>query len=104
MCRWKSRFLRLRALVPSHITLVQTDAWDVATQKGSLQIEFKGMQVRVNCEMTLQDRAGCAVEELDFDIRVNVPLLGSKLEALLAQDLRLKFLRDTEVSLGIING
>lgn len=93
-----------RALVPSHITLVQTDAWDVATQKGTLQIEFKGMPVRVNCEMTLKDSAGSAVEELAFDIRVSVPLLGSKLEALLAQDLRLKFLRDTEVSLGIIKG
>lgn len=91
-----------RSLVPSHITLVQTDAWDTATRTGSLLIEFKGMPVRVNCNITLRDTADGAVEELDFDIRVNVPLLGGKLEALLAQDLRLKFQRDTEVSLGII--
>lgn len=91
-----------RALVPSHITLVQTDAWDTATKTGSLRIDFKGMPVRLACDITLRDRAAGAVEELDFDIRVNVPLLGSKLEALLAQDLRLKFQRDTEVSLGII--
>lgn len=93
-----------RALVPSHITLVQTDSWDNTTCRGSLQFEFKSMPVRVNCEMTLQDRAGGAVGELTFDIRVSVPLLGSKLETLLAQDLRLKLLRDTEVSLDIIKG
>lgn len=91
-----------RAMVPSHITLVQTDSWDSATGRGNLQIEFKGMPVRVNCDMTLQDRDGKAVEELAFDIRVSVPLLGGKLEALLAQDLRLKFQRDTEESLNII--
>lgn len=93
-----------RSMVPSHITLVQTDSWDSATRRGTLQIEFKGMPVRVNCEMTLQDRAGKAVEELAFDIRVGMPLLGGKLEALLAQDLRLKFQRDTAASLGIIMG
>lgn len=91
-----------RSMVPSHITLVQTDSWDSATRKGNLQIEFKGMPVRVNCDMTLQDRDGKAVEDLAFDIRVSVPLLGGKLEALLAQDLRLKFQRDTEESLNII--
>lgn len=91
-----------RSLVPSHITLVQTDAWDTATQTGSLRIDFKGMPVRLTCDITLRDHAEGAVEELYFDIRVNVPLLGSKLEALLAQDLRLKFQRDTEVSLDII--
>ncbi|MDI1301306.1 MAG: DUF2505 domain-containing protein [bacterium] len=93
-----------RALVPSTITLVQTDSWDRTSCKGSLQIEFKGMPVRLNCEMTLQDRAGGSVEELAFDIRVSVPLLGGKLEELLARDLRLKFQRDTEASLGIIKG
>lgn len=93
-----------RALVPSHITLVQTDAWDVETGKGDIVIEFKGMPVRVNCEITLKDRAGGAIEELSFDIRVNIPLLGSRLEALLAQDLRLKFQRDTAASLDIMRG
>lgn len=91
-----------RSLVPSHITLVQTDVWDTATGNGSLLIEFKGMPVRVNCRIALRDQADGAVEELDFDIRVNVPLLGSKLEALLAQDLRLKFQNDTVASLAII--
>lgn len=91
-----------RSLVPSHITLVQTDAWDTATARGSLLIEFKGMPVRMTCDITLRDHAEGAVEELDFDIRVNVPLVGSKLEALLAQDLRLKFQRDTDVTLDIM--
>lgn len=91
-----------RSLVPSHITLIQTDTWDTATGNGSLLIEFKGMPVRVNCGITLRDQADGAVQELDFDIRVNVPLLSGKLEAFLAQDLRLKFQRDTVASLALI--
>lgn len=93
-----------RSLVPSHITLIQTDAWDTATRRGSLQIEFKGMPVHMKCDITLADQAGGAVEELDFDIRVNIPLVGGKLEALLAQDLRLKFQRDADVTLDIMKG
>lgn len=91
-----------RALVPAHITLVQTDSWDLAALTGRLEIEFKGMPVRLACDMVLADTPAGAVETLSFDIRVNVPLLGGKLEALLAQDLRLKFQHDTEVSLAIM--
>lgn len=93
-----------RALVPSHITLVQTDEWDTATRKGRLAIEFKGMPVHLKCDITLKDCAGGAIEELAFDIRVSVPLLGGKLEQLIAQDLRLKFQRDMEISLNIMQG
>jgi|SRR5690554_1183360 len=93
-----------RVLVPSHITLIQTDAWNTATRTGNLVIEFKGMPVHLNCDITLQNCADGAVEELSFDIRVDVPLLGKKLEQLLAQDLRLKFQRDMEASLNIMKG
>lgn len=91
-----------RSLVPSTITLVQTDAWDPATRRGSLVIEFQGMPVKLRCDMQLEDRAGGTHHTLDFDIQVNVPLIGGKLEKLLAEDLQMKFRHDTEVSLRLV--
>ena len=91
-----------RSLVPSTITLIQTDSWDSATRQGSLEIEFQGMPVKLRCDMRLEDRAGLAHHVLDFDIQVSVPLIGGKLEKLLADDLQMKFKHDTEVSLRIV--
>jgi len=94
-----------RSLVPAAITLVQTDIWDTGTGKGSLAIEFQGMPVTLNCDMTLEAREdGGTHHVLDFDIRVSVPLIGKKLEELLASDLRMKFGKDTEVSKALIAG
>lgn len=91
-----------RSLVPATITLVQTDRWHVATGQGSLDIEFKGMPVRLHCDMRIVDTPAGAHQVLDFDIKVSVPLLGGKLEKLLADDLQLKFGRDTEASLRLL--
>ena len=91
-----------RGIVPDTITLVQTDRWDTGTRTGQLEIRFKGLPVTLTAAMHLQDTAAGARETLDFDIRVAVPLLGRKLEELLASDLRLKFRRDTAATLDII--
>jgi len=91
-----------RSLVPSTITLIQTDTWDANTRRGSLNIEFKGMPVKLLCQMRLEDRPNGTHHTLDFDIRVNVPLIGGKLEKLLAEDLQLKFKHDTEVSMALV--
>ena len=50
----------------------------------------------------MADTASGARETLDFDLRVNVPLIGGKLEEILARDLRLKFRKDTEASLQLM--
>ncbi len=91
-----------RSRVPDHITLVQTDAWDLRTQRGTLDIRFLHLPVHVTCALAMSDIAGRAKETLDFDLRVNVPLIGGKLEEILARDLRLKFRKDTEVSLRLM--
>lgn len=92
-----------RNLVPATITLVQTDSWDLVRRQGRLTIEFRGMsRVRLTATMTLSDTPTGAREDLAFEIRVEVPLVGGKLEELLARDLRLKFGKDTEVTHAII--
>lgn len=91
-----------RSLVPSTITLVQTDTWNAATRTGRLDIEFQGMPVKVRCDMRLEDRGASTHHTLDFDIQVSVPLIGGKLEKLLAEDLQMKFKDDTAVSLALV--
>lgn len=91
-----------RGLVPPTITLVQTDSWDLERRASHLEIAFKGMPVRLTCATTLTDTPTGSREDLVFDIRVNVALIGGKLEELLARDLRLKFDKDTEVTHAIM--
>lgn len=91
-----------RSRVPDHITLVQTDTWDISNRRGHLDIRFRHLPVHVTCALTMADTAIGARETLDFDLRVNVPLIGSKLEEILARDLRLKFRKDTEASLTLM--
>ena len=91
-----------KSFVPQDITLIQTDSWDLRTATGTLDIQFVGIPVKVSCGLKLVNDGTNAIEDLDFDIRVNVPLIGGKLEKLLADDLKVKFARDTEITLGMI--
>lgn len=91
-----------RGWFPGEITLVQTDRWDRGSGTGSVEIEFVGLPVRIDCGLALAETDGAMVETLDFEIRVDVPLLGGKLAKLLAEDLQLKFAKDTEVTLALL--
>lgn len=91
-----------RSMVPKTITLIQTDSWNTTTRSGRLDIEFKGMPVKLSCDMLLEDEPSGTHHTLDFDIHVNVPLIGGKLEKLLAEDLQLKFQHDTKISLALV--
>lgn len=84
-----------KKLVPEHITIVQTDTWDLKSRTGTLDIQFKGIPVTIKCNMSLQDQGSECVQSLHFTLKVSVPLIGGKLEHLLADDLRRKFAADT---------
>ncbi len=91
-----------RGLFPHEITLIQTDRWDRASGTGSVAIEFVGLPVRIDCGLALSGEGDRMVETLDFEIRVDMPLVGGKLAKLLAEDLQLKFAKDTEVTLALL--
>ena len=82
--------------VPHQITIVQSDNWNLATRKGHIDIQFKGMPAEVRCDMTLSDGAGQSTLELHFSVKIHVPLIGEKLAAVLAEDLKKKFQADSE--------
>lgn len=81
-------------LVPGHITVIQTDSWDLLAKTGTLDIVFKGVPVSIHCDMTLVDQGSQCIQSLDFTLKVSVPLIGGKLEQILADDLRRKFAAD----------
>lgn len=83
-----------KKLVPEQLTIIQTDSWDLVSRTGTLDIQFKGVPVSIKCDMTLRDQGSACIQDLDFTLKVNVPLIGGKLEQLLADDLRRKFAAD----------
>jgi hypothetical protein len=93
-----------RHWLPQEITLIQTDRWDRASGTGSVEIEFVGLPVRIDCGLMLAKTDGAMVETLDFEIRVDMPLVGGMLAKLLAEDLQLKFAKDTEATLALLPG
>lgn len=84
--------------VPERITLIQTDRWDLAARRGTLDIRFDGLPATVKCDMHLTDANGGTEHELEFEITVKVPLIGKKLEKLLAEGLQKTFQRDSGIA------
>lgn len=68
--------------------VVQEDIWDIASKTGRLNIEIKGAPVKINCEMTLKDEGKGASNNLKWNISSGIPLIGGKLEAFIADDIK----------------
>ncbi|GAA5127215.1 DUF2505 domain-containing protein [Alloalcanivorax gelatiniphagus] len=83
-----------RKFVPDVVTLIQTDAWDRRRKTGQLDIRFKGVPAEVHCDMTLTGHDHQSTLDLNFSVRVGVPMIGDKLASVLARDLKTKFQRD----------
>lgn len=82
--------------VPRQITIIQADHWDTARRTGHIDIQFKGMPAEVRCDMLLIEQGGQSVLELNFNVKINVPLIGEKLATVLAEDLKKKFQTDSK--------
>jgi len=85
-----------RRILPTTLTLVQSDDWDRNSRKGHIDIRLSGVPARISCDMVLTDSDGGAEMSLDFQISVDVPLVGERLARLLALDLKRKFRIDSE--------
>ncbi|WP_194285776.1 DUF2505 domain-containing protein [Alcanivorax sediminis] len=85
-----------RKFLSDNVTLIQTDIWDLDNRTGRLDIKMKGSPAHVTCDMRLSEQSGQTLLDLDFDIEVNVPIVGQKIAALMARDLDKKFVRDDE--------
>jgi hypothetical protein len=74
--------------------VTQEDVWDIKTMTGHLLAEIKGVPVKVAADMTLKDEGKGSINNLKWNISSGIPLLGGKLEQLVAGDIKAKAERD----------
>lgn len=89
----------LRSRMPKKVDMLQTDRWDLSANKGRIDIDFEKTPANVSIDMRLKDNGGKAQMALDFDIKVQVPMLGSRVEKAISGPMTRRVRRD----LGITN-
>ncbi|MGB1581852.1 MAG: DUF2505 domain-containing protein [Nevskiales bacterium] len=94
----------LKSLVPATVTVVHKDAWSFASKTGFIEIELSGLPVEVSCDASLRDEGDECVYRYVWHIKAKVPLVGGKLEKLLAADMDEKIPREAEASIPLLAG
>ena len=85
-----------RRVLPTTLTLIQSDDWDRDTRRGRIDIELVGVPAQIRCDMALSESNDGTDITLNFSIGVSLPLIGERLARLLAMDLKKKFRVDSE--------
>ena len=83
-------------------TVTQQDSWDLEKMTGRLDIEIKGAPVKACADMTLKNEGKGSANTLKWNISCGIPLIGGKLEGLVAEDIRIKSRADQTVSKKIL--
>lgn len=91
-----------KKFVGDTVTLVETDSWNLATKTGSIEVDVKGAPVDASGIMTLTDGGKGAVNSIDWTVKCSVPLIGKKLEKLIADDINAKGADDERISNEIV--
>lgn len=76
--------------------VTQTDQWNVADKTGRLKAEIKGLPAKISADMELVDDGDGCSNELNWNINCSIPLVGGKVEKLIAQDIQSKAESDLE--------
>ncbi len=91
-----------KKFIGESVSVVQQDAWDIEKRTGRIDTEIKGAPVKVFTEMQLKSAGqGCA-NHLVWNVSCGIPLIGGKLEKVLAEDLQAKSRTDYQASLKIL--
>ena len=76
-----------RKFVGDEINLVQTELWsDMET--GTVEVEIPGKPGQMSGTIMLREAGGTTTETVVMQIKVGIPLIGGKIEALIADLLR----------------
>jgi hypothetical protein len=74
-------------LIGEHVEIVQTEKWTVG-RDGTFEMGIPGKPGHLRGTVTLQQQGGSCVQSYDGELKINVPLIGGKLEALVSDLLR----------------
>ncbi|WP_028081425.1 DUF2505 domain-containing protein [Solimonas soli] len=92
-----------RKFISGDITIVQEDRWNLARRVGRLEVDLRGLPVKVAADMKLGEHGkGGAANTLSWDVRCTIPLIGGKLEKLLVADIEAKADADLAASRRIL--
>ena len=82
--------------------VTQTDSWDIEKKTGRLEAEIRGVPVKVSADMSLKDEGAGSANSLKWTISCGIPLLGGKLEQVVAGDIQAKAKSDVAKSREIL--
>lgn len=85
------------------IVVTQTDVWDRKALKGHLDIDIKGVPGKVTAEMQIKPDGKGSANHFVWTVSCGIPLVGGKLEKVLAEDVRVKTAADHQRSAAILN-
>ncbi len=83
-------------------TVTQQDSWDTASMTGKLEIEIKGAPVKVSADMALKDEGAGSANNLKWNVSCGIPLIGGKLESVVADDIKSRAKGDIAASRKIL--
>ena len=76
-----------RKFVGDEINLIQTERWsDMET--GTVEVVIPGKPGQMTGTISLRESGGTTTETVQMDVKVNIPLVGGKIESLIADLLR----------------
>lgn len=87
-----------KKFMSSTVSVTQTDNWDAASKTGNIKIDIKGVPAKVTAEMKLENVGKGSVNKMNWVISVGIPLIGGKLESVLAEDVKTKSPKDSAAS------
>ncbi|QIG44213.1 DUF2505 domain-containing protein [Nocardioides anomalus] len=76
-----------RKFVGDEINLVQTERWD-DVENGVVEVVIPGKPGQMGGTITLREAGGTTTETVVMEIKVGIPLVGGKIESLIADLLR----------------
>jgi hypothetical protein len=85
-------------------SVTQSDTWDLEKRTGRLEAEIRGVPVKVSADMKLADAGAGSANTLKWTVSCGIPLLGGKLEQLVAGDIQAKGKADLAKSREILAG
>jgi hypothetical protein len=85
-----------KKFVGDEIEIVQTETW-VDETRADVEVTIPGKPGHMRGTATLVESGGTTTEQVDLEIKVNIPLVGGKIEGLIA-DMLLKALKTENVT------
>ena len=83
-------------------TVTQQDTWDTASKTGRLDIEIKNAPVKVTADMALKADGAGSANNLKWNVSCGIPLIGGKLESVVADDIKARAKGDIAASRKIL--